>query len=207
MNEKLNKLLPYIVSAGLSILTFLYLLFTYVKFDLGLISTTASGYDCLNLFDTNISGIMLSIFLILLILVAVALLAFAVLGMLKELKVISFETKNNLKYNEWGLMAYTILSGLIMVFTIAYVASSAINKIGIGSFIGLVLGVGMYALYKFLQKKDFKEILPLKKSKSNNGQKVPNDTPTQKENASTNSEQEDAKFELNENDKDDSNKI
>lgn len=208
MNEKLKKLLPYIISATLSVLTFLYLLFTYVKYDLGLISATASGYDCLNLFDTNISGILLSVFLIVLILVAVALLVFAILGMLKELKVISFQTKNNQRYNEWGLLAYAILSGLIMVFTIAYVASNTMNKIGIGSFIGLFLGVGVYVLYKYLHKKQFSVITVAKKNNDNKNEK--NTHTYTKENDNNNSETTDIpipKFELNENDKDDSTKI
>lgn len=150
MNEKIKRILPYITSGGLSILTFLYLIFNYVKYDIGLITTYASGYDCMNLFNTNIAGILLSIFLIILLVLNVALLVFAVLGILKEYKVISFEIKNNLKYNEWGVLVHAILSGLIMIFTIAYVASNIINKIAIGSFIGLIVSVGTYVLYRYV---------------------------------------------------------
>ncbi len=180
MLNKLKKNLTYVFCAGLGLLNFILLAFNYLKsfysYDYGQwggkrsSSSGISGYKVMDLWEAKFSGVMSSMFQLLILLVGIALLAWGVLGLLKALgifdkfpdKVGKFESK---KIGELGLFVMAGLNILLLVFLIILSATNTESynengmkaeagiKLGAGIFISLIFTVGAVVALKILEKK------------------------------------------------------
>ena len=122
-----------------------------------------NGYELMKLWDTEFAGVMTSLFQVLIVVAAVLLVIYGVIGLLKEYDVFKCECADkyiNGKYSLMGLMIYAGLNVLMIVFVLIYCGqnkvtygeSSAGVKACFGLFIPLILSVASVAVAILLNK-------------------------------------------------------
>ena len=117
----------------------------------------------MKLWDAEFAGVMTSLFQVLIVVAAVLLVIYGVVGLLKELNVIKCKCVDKYvkgKYSVMGLMIYAGLNVLMIVFVLIYCGqntdtfgeSSAGVKACFGLFIPLILSVASVAVAILLNK-------------------------------------------------------
>ena len=153
MKDKILKNLSYIFCTGLGLFTFILFAFPYLKLRLrdGIFTSvggTANGYNVLAMFDYEFAGVMCSILQILVLLLAVLMLAYGIIGL-----VFAFvkDKKNPIKIgiitshtlSQIGMLIYSALNAIILIFLI--VVCVDYNQAFIGrTGVGLIPSAGIY---------------------------------------------------------------
>lgn len=121
------------------------------------------GYELMKLWDTEFAGVMTSLFQVLILVAAVLLIIYGVIGFLKEYDVFKCECADkyiNGKYSVMGLMIYTGLNVLMIVFVLIYCGQNKITygetvagvKACFSLYLPLILSVASVAVAILLNK-------------------------------------------------------
>lgn len=157
--KTLKTNLTYLLSAAIGVLTFVLFAIPYLSIYASLLGNSASeginGYQVLDLWDSGFAGVMSSLLQVLVLVSAIALLAFGACGLLKAFGILKAfpETLGGIeskKIAHFGLIGYAILNALLLVFLIIFTSSnsdgneliSAGVSLSAGIFVTLVLAIG-----------------------------------------------------------------
>ncbi len=156
MKNKLLSNLSYLLCAGLGLLHFILLAIPYgsafVSYSVGgSYAEGFSGYKVMNTWDFGFPGVMCSFIQIIILIGAIAMLAYGVLGLLKAFDIVSvlpdeiggFSVK---KCGDYALFGYAGLNFLLFVFmAILSIANTEAEEIGGGTMkAGIGLGAGLF---------------------------------------------------------------
>jgi hypothetical protein len=165
----IKKYLPWIIYAGLGTISFILFTVPYLALwyrygynEFSSISVGISGYKILGLWDGGFSGVMISLFQLLILIVFLALIGVGVMGLLNRFGVTKLKEKyGKITFDQIGgllLIIYTALNVLLFIFLIVFVASNGESGVGgyslnAGIFITLFHGAGALGFRIFLHKK------------------------------------------------------
>ncbi len=180
MKNKLLNNLEYLFCVGLGFLNFIFLAIPYVSsfysYDLGewggkqSSSEGISGYEVMKLWDGGFGGVMSSLIQIFELIFAIAMLAYGIVGLLKNFELIKeipseVDKLIDKKYGKFALYIYSGINVLLLIFLIilcisntkteselGYSASAGI-RLSAGIFITLVFAIGSIVTIKVLQTK------------------------------------------------------
>ena len=159
----MKKLLSHILAIFIGVFTFVAYALNYItafvkyngeyqmKDEMGKIT----GYELIDfeLFEGKFSGVMLGIFHILVLVAAVVLVAYGVLGLLKELGVLNNESSLakvvKARWSVLGLIVYAALNVFVIIFAISWCGTTVTEfgnsstglKVMFGLFLPLILSV------------------------------------------------------------------
>ncbi len=161
----------YLCCIALGLLNFVLFVIPYLSVFVEMFGDTVSegvnGYDVMDLWEGGFSGVMSSLFQILVLVVGVIMLAYGVCGMLKDLGVFKKFPDKIGKCSAEGLgfialLVHAILNVLLLVFLIIFCATNTESAEGVGSagirlsagiFVALALSVVAVFMPKLLGKK------------------------------------------------------
>lgn len=175
MPEKFKNNLTYLFCAGIGFLNFILLAIPYITYYHSYSngsgkwtteSTGESGYRVMDLWGQGFGGIMSSVIQILVLVVGISLLAWGIMGLIKELGYFkafpdSIGKIRSAVLGEIGLFIIAALNILLLIFLIVLSVSSrtyitSLYKSGIGLsagvFVSIVITVGSVVALKLLQK-------------------------------------------------------
>lgn len=154
----MKKLLSHILATCMGAITFVLFaipqLTTFIKangkYQLKEYQEKINGYELMKLWDTEFAGVMTSLFQVLVLVCAIALLVYGVMGILKETGVLKSEAICKFvcsKISALGILAYAVLNVLVIFFVLIYCGQTKVEfgetvtgvKATIGLFLPLVL--------------------------------------------------------------------
>lgn len=177
MKEKILKNLSYFFSAGLGLFTLIIFAFPYLKMRMKediftVVLGTANGYSVMGLFDYKFAGVISSILQILILSIAVAMLVYGIIGLLcvfvKDKKsFLKIGTMKSQTLVEFGMLIYSALNALLMIFLIIicaqynqdFVERTSMKLItSIGVYLAMFVPILAFFALKFFAKEDEEEI-------------------------------------------------
>ena len=153
MKEKIVKNLSYIFCSALGVFTFILFAFPYLKIKMreGIFTTIggkANGYSIMAMFDYGFAGVMSAILQILVLLIAVLMLVYGIIGVVSTL---IKDKESPIKIGKIGaqtiskisMLIYSALNALILIFLI--VVCAEYNKVFVNNAnIKMLPSVGVY---------------------------------------------------------------